>query len=1159
MEKYLTEGDKSLNHYKYILKIMRVTLILLFTSMFLSQAVAGYSQRVEFTLNLKSATIEDVCEEIERKSTYRFIFAGNTKNIIHKRVDISFDSGKIEELLDVIFTNTGLVYGVIDNQVVIYQGEASKTTKEVAKILTEQSVQQETNVKGRVIEAETKEPLPGVTILVDGSTRGVTTDVDGTFEIRVSSSDKLVFSFIGMEPQTIEVGDKTFIEVALSPVASELDEVTIVAFGKQKKESVVSAITTVKPGDLKVPTSNLTTSLAGRAPGLISFQRTGEPGSDNASFFVRGITTFGSNRNPLILIDNIELSSTDLAQLQPDDIESFSIMKDAAATALYGARGANGVILVTTKQGQPGRIKTTIRIENSISSPTRDLELADPITYMKLHNQAITTREPLAQQLYSDDKVYNTVPGSGSLIYPTTDWKSELLKNSTMNQRVNLSINGGSDLVNYYVTGSYMRDTGILKVDPRNNFNSGIQNDVVTIRSNITLKPTKTTDISSRFNGSFRSYTGPVYTGSQMYSLIMRSNPVLFPAYYPVDEEHAYAEHILFGNAQYGENTYYLNPYAEMVKGYQENSRSNLSAQMEITQDLGFITEGLSARAMVNVLRISGHAVSRSYTPFWYGLGSYNRLEDTYSIINLNPEQGEDYLSYSPSISVPTANLYFEGAMNYSRTFDKHSTSGMLVYQLRNDVSLGAGSLQSSLPYRNIGLSGRFTYGYEDRYFLEFNFGYNGSERFYKDNRFGFFPSAGLAWNLSNEPWFKDGTNNFINNLRLRATYGLVGNDNISPNRFLYLSEINMNNEGLRQYFGYERGYNNVGISVGRYSDPDITWEISRKTNFALELELKNGLGFTGEYYFENRSNILQTRSNIPATMGLWQIPEANVGEARAYGIDLSFTYDKSFNVDTWLQLMGNFTFARSEYKVYDELYFEEEWWLSRVGYPINQTWGYIAERLFIDENEVANSPTQFGVYMAGDIKYRDVNNDGVINTLDMVPIGYPTIPEIIYGFGASFGYKSFDVSVFFQGLGNESFWINYVETSPFFRRDTNNGMVGINQLTQFIADSHWNEDNREIYAIWPRFSTSSVTNNNQTSTWFMRDGSFIRLKSAEFGYTLPASLTKSIGIQNLRIYLSGINLLTWSKFKLWDVEQGGSAFNYPIQRVYNVGMNLTF
>jgi len=1156
MNKYYIEGSRPINNLKHILKIMRITLILFCFSIFFSQAADSYSQGTSFTLNLKSTSIKEICDELEKKSDFRFIFAGSAKSMINKKVDLIVNSKDIGEILDDILTNTGLAYRILDDQVVIFQNEKKIAPREIEKNLSELTAQQQHTIKGKV-QDELGDPLPGVTITIEGTPRGVITDIDGTYLITAQPSDKLVFSFVGMETQIIEVGTRTTIDIVMREKVDELEEVTIVAFGKQKKESVIASITTVKPADLKVPTSNLTTALAGRAAGVISFQRTGEPGSDNASFFVRGITTFGANQNPLILIDNIELSSTDLARLQPDDIESFSIMKDATATALYGARGANGVILVTTKRGQVGKIKVTARVENSISSPTKKLQLSDPITYMKMHNEAITTREPLAQQLYSEDKIYNTVVGSGSFIYPTTDWQKELLKDRTMNQRVNLSISGGGELVTYYVTAAMTHDSGVLKVDSRNNFNSGISSNVYSLRSNITLKPTKTTDIASKFNATFSDYNGPVYTGSQMYSLIMRSNPVLFPAYYPVDEEHQYTKNILFGNTQSG-NNYYLNPYAEMVKGYQERGSSNISAQFEVTQNFSFLTEGLNGRALFNVLRRSNHAISRYYNPFWYGLGSYDRLANTYSIYNLNPDEGTDYLNYSSEIGIPTADMYLEASVNYNRIFaDLHSTSAMLVYQLRNSASLGASSVQGSLPYRNVGLSGRFTYGFDNRYLFEFNFGYNGSERFAKNNQFGFFPSGGIAWNISNEQWFPN-IDRFINLLKLRASYGLVGNDNIGS-RFLYLSEINMNNTDLTQRFGYERRYSNSGISIGRYSDPNITWEIATKANFALELELKNGFSLIGEYYIENRSNILQTRSNIPSTMGLWVIPQANVGEAKSYGIDLSLAWDKSFNKDTWLQLMGNYTFARGEYSVYDELYYEKEWWKSRVGYPINQRWGYIAERLFIDENEVTNSPTQFGTYLAGDIKYRDVNGDGQITELDQVPIGYPTTPEIIYGFGASFGHKNFDVSLFFQGLANESFWISYAEMSPFFRRDTNNGMIGINQLTQFIAESYWNEDTRDIYALWPRLSTNSINNNAQTSTWFMRDGSFLRLKSAEMGYTLPRKLTQKFGVDLLRFYLSGNNLWIWSVFDLWDVEQGGSAFNYPIQRVLNVGLNLTF
>lgn len=1147
---------KNLHQKNSFLIRMKFTFLFLILGINLSYALNSYSQSTILSLRLKDKSIKEVLHEIEESSEFIFIYEDALD--LNKKVSINAKSENIRIILDRLFASTDIQYMISDRQIAISKKSVVVPKNDLTAVSTTEITQQQVTVRGKVIEAETGEPLPGVSVMVDKSPRGVITDLDGTFEIKVSSSDKLVFSFLGMETQTVVVGNKTAFDIVMAPAISELEEFEVVAFGKQKKESMIAAITTIKPSELKVPSSNLTTALAGRAAGVIAFQRTGEPGADNADFFVRGITTFGTNRNPLILIDNIELTSTDLANLQPDDIESFSILKDATATALYGARGANGVILVKTRRGEAGKIKITVRVENSISAPTKKLMLADPITYMKMHNEAITTREPLGQQLYSDDKIYNTVPGSGSYIYPSTDWQRELLKNHTMNQRVNLSLSGGGELVNYFVTGAYTHDSGILKNDKRNNFNSGISNDVVALRSNITLKPTKTTEIATRFNATFTDYKGSVYSGSQMYSLIMRSNPVLFPAYYPVDEQHQYTNHIMFGNVQRGSNTYYINPYAEMVKGYQERGASNISAQFEITQDLNFITEGLNARALFNVLRKSNHSISRYYNPYWYGLGSYDRLQNTYSIYNLNPDEATDYLNYTSGIGVPTANMYVEAAINYNRTFaDIHNMSGMLVYQLRNNESLGAGTVINSLPYRNVGLAGRFTYGYDSRYIFEFNFGYNGSERFAKNNRFGFFPSGGIAWNISNESWFSK-FDKHINLLKLRATYGVAGNDDIGD-RFMYLSEINMNNTNLSQSFGLERGYSNNGISIGRYSDPDIKWERSEKTNLALELELKNGFTVIAEYYTEKRSDILQTRSNIPSTMGLWVTPKANVGKAEAYGVDIDIKWNKSINKDIWLQLMGNFTFARGKYSIYDELYYETEWWKSRVGYPINQTWGYIAERLFIDENDVANSPTQFGTYMAGDIKYRDVNGDGKITSLDQVPVGYPTTPEIVYGFGASFGWKSFDASLFFQGLANESFWINYTEMSPFFNRNATNGMYGVNQLPKFIAESYWSEESRDIYALWPRLSTSSVNNNAQTSTWFMRDGSFLRLKSAEFGYTLPKQLTRKYGVNNLRIYLSGTNLLTWSKFDLWDVEQGNSALNYPIQRVYNIGLNITF
>ncbi|KAA6325671.1 TonB-dependent receptor SusC [termite gut metagenome] len=460
-----------------------------------------------------------------------------------------------------------------------------------------------------ILTDENGETMPGVSILVQGTTRGVTTDLDGSFKIDVKTDDVLVVSFLGYETQTIKIEGRQKINIQLKPKANELDEVTIVAFGKQKKNSVIGSISTVNVKDLKVPSSNLTTALAGNIAGIIAYQRSGEPGRDNADFFVRGITTFGANVNPLILIDNVELTTTDLARLQPDDIASFSIMKDATATALYGARGANGVILVTTKQGSEGPVKISIRLENSLSAPTRNVEFADPVTYMKLHNEAVLTRNPLGELPYGQEKIDNTMaPGSNPYIFPANDWREMLFKDYTMNQRVNISANGGGAIARYYVAGSYSKDNGILKVDKRNSFNNNIDFKNYSLRANVNINLTKTTELAVRLSGNFDDYTGPLGSGTDIYNMVVHSNPVLFPPYYPIDEDHKFVKHIMFGNY----NGSYRNPYAEMVKGYKDTSRSQMLAQFELNQDLKFITPGIS-----DISRLASFGVERKYNPFW--------------------------------------------------------------------------------------------------------------------------------------------------------------------------------------------------------------------------------------------------------------------------------------------------------------------------------------------------------------------------------------------------------------------------------------------------------------------------------------------------------------------------------------------------------------
>jgi TonB-linked SusC/RagA family outer membrane protein len=1034
-------------------------------------------------------------------------------------------------------------------------GEGALTIQESLK-----SNQSKKTVRGAVMD-DAGEVLAGASIIIEGSTRGVTTDVDGTYSIEVASNEKLTFSFIGMEPQTVAVGDRTVINVKLEEKRNELDEVTIVAFGKQKKESVISSISSINTKDIKIPSSNLTTALAGRVSGLISYQRSGEPGQDDASFFVRGVTSFAYKAAPLILIDGVEMSSSDLARLQPDDIASFSIMKDATATALYGARGANGVILITTKEGKEGKASISVRYETSISKPTQNVKLVNPVTYMQMNNEAVLTRNPMSAVPYPYEKIDNTLAGKNNYVYPATDWYNILFNNQTINHRANFNVSGGGKVARYYIAGTFNQDNGILNVDGNNNFNNNIDLKRYLLRSNVNINITSTTEAVVRLHGTFDDYIGPLDGGADLYQKVMRSDPVLFPPYYKPDETYSYATHTLFGNYDNGQ---YINPYADMVKGYKEYAKSLMLAQFEIKQKLDFITEGLSVRGLLNTNRYSYFDVRRSYVPFWYKVTGYDKYNDKYALTRINPDSGTEWLGYSEGPKEITSTTYMEAALNYDRTFkEKHTLSGLLVGIMRTSLKPNASTLALSLPSRNVGLSGRFTYSYDNRYFSELNFGYNGSERFAEKERFGFFPSVGAAWIISNEPFFSD-FKRIMPKLKLKATYGLVGNDAIGDvnDRFFYLSEVDLNNSGRAFTWGedYNAGHTLNGVATTRYANDKITWETSTKTNLGIEIDLLGKLEIQADVYTEYRKNILMSRADIPTTMGLQATPMSNVGEAKGKGVDLSLDYNQSFNKNFWITGRVNFTYATAKYEVYEEVDNTLTPWLSRIGRPISQRQGYIAERLFVDDIEVINSPQQtFGEYMGGDIKYRDINGDDQINSLDQVFIGYPTEPEIIYGFGFSSGYRDFDLSCFFQGLARESFWIDVNATAPFIDNDDNSSIISKNAMLQVYADSHWSEDNRDVYSLWPRLSPRYISNNAQTSTWFMRDGSFLRLKSVEAGYTIPKRWVAPAGLENLRIYFSGVNLLTFSKFKLWDPEMAGNGLSYPVQKVYNIGLQVSF
>ncbi len=1009
-------------------------------------------------------------------------------------------------------------------------------------------------IKGEVYDKQGN-VLPGVAVIVEGTSNGAESDFDGKYIINVKKADAtLVFAYLGFETKKVKIGTQKIINVILEESQDQLEEVQIVAFSKQKKASVIGSVSSVKVGNLKQPTSNITNSLAGRISGLISYQRSGEPGADNAAFFIRGVTTFGFNNSPLILLDGLQITASDLARLEPDNIASFSIMKDATATSLYGARGANGVVLVTTKEGKKGKVRVSVRFENSWSAPSKVNSFLDAVDYMELYNRAQRMRDPSATLLYSKQKIEGTRNSLDPNLYPDINWHDELFKDFTMNRRFNANISGGGEIAQYYLSITSAKETGLLRVDPLNNFNNNIDINRSNLRANININLTKTTKIAAKFYSLFERYNGPIVSASDIFSQVFKANPANFPKTYEIDGLTENFNHTFFGNKGIGG---FPNPYAESVKGFKDRFANTTLAQSQIRQDLGFITEGLKLRVMASVKTYTENQNERSFDPFYYGV---LEIETPFGVEPfLYPiQEGTEFLNNPTVSNKGNSNFYYEAVLEYNRTFsEKHTVSGLLVNYFQEALNTIDGDTAfTTLPSRNTGVSGRASYSYDNRYFGEFNFGYNGSEKFAEKNRFGFFPSVGFSWIISNESFFEKNLS-FLSLLKLRYTYGLVGNDGISDadDRFFYLSEVNLNNGDTKYSFG--SNYNNTydGFIVNRYANENVSWEIATKSNIGVELGLFNKLNIIADFFTEHRTDIYMERQYIPETSGLTTVISSNIGEVKSKGIDLSIDYNHAFSGDFYITARGNFTYATNKILVNGEPELQDKN-LSRIGHPVNQQWGYIAERLFVDQEDINNSPEQFNgfsttnSYLPGDIKYRDVNNDGVINESDQVPIGRPTVPEIVYGFGLSVKYKAFDFSVFMQGVARSSFLIKPDEISPFV--DERNAL-------SIIANNHWSENNPNPNAFWPRLSTYAIDNNQKLSTWWLRDGDFLRLKNVEFGYTIPKSVGKIFSNTQTRLYFTGVNLLHFSKFKLWDPEMGGNGLGYPPQRVLNVGIQVNF
>lgn len=1043
------------------------------------------------------------------------------------------------------------------------EGQVGVRSQSVTVSDLDQADKQASKVIGVVIDTKTGDPIIGANVLVKGAgaRRGVATDLDGKFEIKASPSDVLVISSIGYTTKQIKVGKQKLITVSLAEDSKMLGDVVVTAFGTgQKKETVTGAIQTVRPGDLKVPAANLTTAFAGRLAGVVAYQRSGEPGSNGANFFIRGVSSFSGANNPLIILDGVEVSQGDLNALDPDVIDSFSVLKDASATALYGARGANGVLIIKTKGGADlDRPVIGVRLESYMNTPIDVPKTTDAITFMNLYNEAVEQSRSGAQP-YTKDKIEGTMKGLNPYVYPNVDWYNELFKNHTFNQKANINIRGGGRKITYFMNVNAVHETGMLKGRSKDfySFDNNIDMMRYAFQNNIDFKMTESSKVSLNLNVQLHDFHGPITSNrdggtNNLFGAIMQVNPVDFPIMYPKGDD----EWLHWGGIEIG-STPIGNPMAIATAGYKDTFHSTVVANLNFEQKLDFLTKGLKFKGLFSFKNWSSTTHFRYQGYNKYSLSGYKRLDDgTYELTQAALGTPAKHNLGALSSTAGDRNYYVEGVLSYDRQFGKHSVGGLLVYnqsEYNNNVP-GDNNLIATLPKRRMGMALRANYDYDHRYLLELNAGYTGSENFASGHRWGFFPSVSLGWNISREKFWEP-LKKVVSNLKLRGSYGLVGNDQIGGNRFIYLEEVALNHGDAPSY---KTGYGSAtqshkGVIYPRLRNEDITWEVGYKTNLGIDLQLFKSLNLTAEVFYDIRSNIFQQRNTIPSFLGVSGNGAdntkiyGNFGKVENKGLDISAEYNKQVNRDLTVQVKGTFTFVRNKILEYDEAPGKRPA-LLEVGKPLNKIWGLVADGLYIDEADVKNNPeSTFGKFSkaAGDIKYVDQPDekgeyDGRIQGDDVVMLGHPTVPEIIYGFTPSIRWKNFDFSFHLQGQSNVSLMMSGF--APFGDQERR-------QVLQWIADDHWSKDNQNIHARHPRLTQLDNQHNMKASSFWLRDASFLRLKTAEIGYTY----------KNARFYLSGTNLLRLSAFNLWDPEMGGGkGMSYPLQRTFNLGVSLVF
>lgn len=1006
--------------------------------------------------------------------------------------------------------------------------------------------QEQLNISGTVTDAA-GEALIGVSVTVkDAKGLGTITNIDGKYNIKIQQYHTLVFSYIGYKPVSVLVkGDKKVIDVQMSEEKTNaIDEVVVTGLGTQKKLTVTGAITNVDVSQMKqFPSSNFTNALAGNVPGIIAMQSSGQPGKSTSRFWVRGISTFGASASAMILVDGFERNNID--DLNIEDIESFSVLKDASATAIYGSKGANGVILITTKHGKAGKININVKGEASYNTRTITPKFIDAPTYANLLNEARVTRN-LAPQ-YQPEELALIRSGLDPDFYPNVDWSKLLLKNGAMSYRADLSMSGGGNTARYFVSLSYVEDQGMYNTDEtlRKKYDTNANYKRWNYRMNVDIDVTPTTIIKLGVSGNLNKRNSPglgdQYLWSELFGFNALSSPVLYSnGYVPA----------------YGNSVPQMNPWVSSTRtGYNEEWDNNIQTNVTVEQKLDFITKGLSFTGRFGYDTYNSNHI---YYRLWPAMYRANSRDSQGNII-------WDKLFEETSMSQTSGgdgsrHEFLEALLRWDRTFDKlHNFSAVSRFtqderiQTRN---IGT-DIKNSVSKRNQGLAGQLTYNYALRYFIDFNFGYNGSENFADHHRYGFFPAFSLAWNVAEEPLVKKALP-WLNMFKLRYSWGKVGNDNMGRFPYLYTLDYTPN-------IGYNWGSNLTsgtipGIHYTQMASPNVTWEVARKTDFGFDfVAFDNKFSLTMDYFHEKRTGIFIQRMFLPDITGLESYPWANVGAVKSKGFDGNFQYKDHIGEINWT-VRGNITYSKNTILERDE---ENNVYAYQYGkgYRVNQQRGLIALGLFRDYDDIRNSPKQsWGTVQPGDIKYKDVNGDGIVDDGDRVAIGATDTPSLIYGLGASVSWRGFDLNLHFQGAGKYTFLINSGAVNAFRDGRWGNILQGITDNRWISSDISGTKETENPNAPYPRLSYGYNLNNQQSSSFWLRNGRFLRLKNLDIGYTLPKPMVNTIHLESVRIYISGQNLITWSPFKLWDPEldsrQRGQI--YPITRSFTAGIQIS-